>query len=468
FIYKDVHTKEAKYDRIPREVFYPYAALDGVGTLRLALDLFNLLQKLHMVDTFFSVDMPFLNAVARNEFHGRYIDIKWLGDTARSQLQPLIQLNQHTIRTMVGRPKLNVNSTKQMSELFQALNFPRYKKQMGTARPVLEKLATYDLTDSQRKLLELLTDFRSNKKIQTSYVNNVYGMIDKDYYVYPEYNIAGTVVYRTSCKRPAIQTIPKTAAGRFIRQSYVAKKGFAFTHIDGAASQLRLAGALSQDSVMLDVFNNHGDLHDKTLSGVYEYLPQYLKDDASLARRIAKNTNFGLIFLQTIFGLQAKMPYVPKEISALLHQSFYDTYPEYIKWGMGIVNDAKRDLFVDNIFGYRHTFPAITSRLSNQAINHPISSAEAYIFNKSYAELTNMGFHVALHLHDELAVYHRIEDSKIVAETMMRTMLNNYMLVNEHIPIPMTFAVDGNTRTRWKLLDNEKPLHKWNMDTNEL
>ncbi len=462
YLYKDKHTKETKFDLIPKDVFHEYSALDAVGTLRLALDLHKQLEQLHMLETFFDVDMPFLNTAARNEMYGRYVDFGYMYLKATQTLLPTIQKNIHTIRSITGNTKLNLNSPKQLLVEFNKLGL---STKDGTGRKVIDDLLTTELTSTQENILRSLKTYRGNNKIMTSYVNSIPKLLDENGYIYPTLNVTGTVVYRSSMKNPNLQQMPKTNEGLFVREAFVAPEGYVITMVDGASSQLRIAASLSNDANMIDVFNKGLDIHTQSHSTILEYLPTVIADNQSLGRRIAKGVNFGKLFGQKPYGLHKTFPFIPMNVCVRIHKAYDNAYPQYNKWQQGMQAFVKSNLYYDNIFGYRRTWTQWNYSTETESANFPIISTEAYVFNKSYAEITKKLHpheYIGLHQHDEMQVIHKIEDSERVANMMMDIMLANYKLVGNNI----TFAVDGKTVTRWATIDKSEVLHKWSKDTN--
>ena len=463
YIYKD-ESKNSKYDKVPIAVFKTYAALDGVYELRLAKDLEKELIDENMMETFLSVDMYFLRAIAKNAKYGRHVDYQSLLLAKLRELEPTIREIVERLRRLSSRPKLNPGSQPQIKNVLAEFKYPYWNPKTGkTSKPVIEKLLTHNLTDIQREFLEKLVEYRTLRKIVTSYIDVITKNVSIDGKLYPHYNVAGAINYRISVVNPAMQTIPKTAEGVRVRRAFVhPDKNMVYTHVDGSGSQLRTAASLSGDSVMLNIFNTGGDIHNNTLQPIYSSLPaQY--QDPSLARRIAKGTNFAMIFNATIWTLRTRMPFVPKQIISLLYHSFRAQYHEYMEWSDSVMTKAERNLCLYNKFGYKQIYLKAGKKTRNEASNFPISSAEAYVMNKTYAQVSDR-YRVVLHLHDELVVLHHIDESKQVAEFIMRTMLKNYLEIGTNI----TWKVEGVTKRNWKPEDKKDVFAEWSMESTEL
>lgn len=490
YIVKHPVTGEKWFGDIPREVFYQYASSDAVGTLRLAMDLYEEMDKLHMVETFMKYDMPFLNALASNEILGRYIDMDYLMEKRSTTVMPAIQMYERDVKAIthkminsiglravsielyahmskVGQKNpikyvinlannLNVKSPKQLGMMFILLRMPNWKPSDGTSKVVVERLETVLLGDVQRDFLTALIAHRTSEKIRSSYIDTMIKQVSPKGVVYPTYNQAGTVVFRTSAKSPAIQTIPKSTLGGVVRSAFSTQGDEVIVKLDGSGSQLRIAASLSSDLAMLDVFkDSDGDMHAKTLSSVLKYMPQEYKDNPAQARTLAKGANFALLFLGTKYALRRTMPYVESKVITLLYESFYDTYHQYVRWTKEKAYTAHKNLVLYNKFGYRRVWSGITKQLDNQASNFVITSVEANVMNNSYARVTNeLGLPVVLHLHDELQILATKDTHVQVAQDVGHIMLEEYQKVGLNI----SWAVDGRSLLRWLPLDESDVL----------
>jgi len=116
-----------------------------------------------------------------------------------------------------------------------------------TANPILE--------DNQKPIVDALRRYRKVTKLLDTYVKKLApdaGWVDSDGFVYPDYNVHGTISGRFSSSNPNFQNIPY-----LLRNIFVPAPGMAFVGADFDQLELRLAAALADSTHYLDAFEKH-------------------------------------------------------------------------------------------------------------------------------------------------------------------------------------------------------------------
>lgn len=112
------------------------------------------------------------------------------------------------------------------------------------ANPILE--------DHQKPIVQALRKYRKVTKLLDTYVRKLApdnGWVDHDGFVYPDYNVHGTVSGRFSSSNPNFQNIPFS-----LRNIFVPAPGMIFVGADFDQLELRFASALSDATHYLDAF----------------------------------------------------------------------------------------------------------------------------------------------------------------------------------------------------------------------
>ena len=111
----------------------------------------------------------------------------------------------------------------------------------------------------------------------------------------------GTITGRISSAEPNLQNIPvRTALGREIRRSFVAKEGCLLVDADYSQIELRVLAHMSGDEVMREAFLLGQDIHARTAAEVYGVPIEFVTPEM---RSSAKAVNFGIVYGISDFGL---------------------------------------------------------------------------------------------------------------------------------------------------------------------
>src|SRR5215212_10943104 len=121
----------------------------------------------------------------------------------------------------------------------------------------------------------------------------------------PSFLLLGARSSRMSCRHPNIQNIPRDPA---VRASFMAPEGYKLVAADFAQIELRIAGLLSQDPVILSAYENGRDLHRAIVAQVTG------KSDDEITieeRKLGKALNFGLLYGASAgtFQIRAQVDY---------------------------------------------------------------------------------------------------------------------------------------------------------------
>lgn len=227
-------------------------------------------------------------------------------------------------------------------------------------------------------------DWVKLRKIQSSFLTNMWDCINSDDRVYPSTLLNVTVTGRSIITSPAIQTIPKRNpyADR-VREIFEPEEGWLFGERDLAQSEVRIMGWRAQDQKILQALRDGIDIHTLTAS-IVNGIP--LKDVTKEMRQKAKAIVFGFLYGMSAGGFQnyARSEYglnfTLAECGAI-RETFFKGY-----WGLPIFhtameNECRKYGFITSPLGRRRRLQGIYAEewatqgnAKRQAINFPIQS----------------------------------------------------------------------------------------------
>lgn len=383
--FEDVAGKGAKqltFNQIAIEQAAPYAAEDA----DIALQLYQvLLPKLQaegkLWDAFHAVEMPVMRVLAEMEFVGVAIDVDLLQAQSRDLTARLADIEQE-IYTLAGE-EFNINSPKQLQTLlYDKLQLPVLKKtpkgQPSTAEPVLQQLS------HDYPLPALILSFRSLSKLKTTYTDKLPEQINPTTgHIHTSYHQAVTATGRLSSSDPNLQNIPaRSEEGRKIRQSFVAREGYAIVAADYSQIELRIMAHLSQDPGLLAAFEQEQDVHASTASEVFGVSLAAVTPDQ---RRHAKAINFGLMYGMSSYGLSQQLGMDTKQAQDYINV-YFDRYPKVKQYMEQAREIAAEQGYVETLLGRRVWVPDINAKhavrrkaAERAAINAPLQGSAADI-----------------------------------------------------------------------------------------
>ncbi|MGD8808719.1 MAG: DNA polymerase I, partial [Gammaproteobacteria bacterium] len=305
--YEDVAGKGAKqisFDAVDLDVATPYAAEDADVTLRLHHEIWPRLAKTSSLERIYlEIEQPLIAVLERMEHTGVMVDAAALSAQSRELAESIAATEQHA-HELAGQP-FNLGSPRQLQEiLYDRLELPVLGKtpkgQPSTAESVLQELA------AEYELPQTILEYRALSKLKSTYTDKLPLEINpRTGRIHTSYHQAVAATGRLSSSEPNLQNIPiRTAAGRRIRQAFVAPPGYVLLAADYSQIELRIMAHLSGDASLRSAFEHNLDIHRATAAEVFGTTPDEVTDEQ---RRAAKAINFGLIYGMSAFGLARQL-----------------------------------------------------------------------------------------------------------------------------------------------------------------
>ena len=379
--FTDIVKKGQTFADVPLEQAVPYAAEDADFTLQL-WEFLSERFKDERRQKLFELEMQLLPILANMELTGIHLDNEAL-DKYNVELTEGIENIENEIYKEVGH-QFNIASPKQLQTvLFDERKLkPEKKTKTGysTDTSVLEELAHYD------SVPKMILEFRELSKLQSTYVETLPAMTDKNGRIHTDFVQTGTATGRLSCREPNLQNIPvRNEAGRRIRSSFTAPEGKVLISADYAQIELVVLAHLSGDKNMCQAFIDGTDVHKSTAALIFGVKPE---DVTPEMRRTAKTINFGVIYGMSAFRLANDLG-ISRTQAAQFISSYDQHYAGITNFKAQTISKAEENGYVETILGRRRPILNINSRnkvekagAERMAINTPVQGSAADIVKK--------------------------------------------------------------------------------------
>ncbi|MCC7355978.1 MAG: DNA polymerase I, partial [Anaerolineae bacterium] len=402
---------------VPPAQVTDYAAADVDMTLRLVPILRQNLEEKKQTRLFTDVEMPLVPVLVAIERAGVLLDLPHLKAMEKMLAERLVALEQE-IHNLAGFP-FNINSTQQLADvLFGKLALPT----QGLPRTATGKISTAaDVLESlqgKHPIIDYILEQRQISKLQSTYVQALPALVNpRTGRVHTSFNQTGSETGRISSSNPNLQNIPiRTELGRQVRKAFIAPPGWRLISADYSQVELRILAHVSKDPVLLGAFARGEDVHASTAARIYNVpIDQVTKD----MRRVAKTTNFGLMYGQGAFGLAQQTGMSQGDASEFIGK-YFAAYPQVKAWLDNTRSVAARQGYVETLLGRRRYFPELQSEARSNfnvrqaaeraAINAPIQGTAADIIKIAMIRLhaalqeRKLRSRMILQVHDELVL----------------------------------------------------------------
>jgi DNA polymerase-1 len=428
-------------DLKPEEIC-DYACEDADITFQLKQLFEPEIQKPHLSQLFYNMEMPLVKVLKDMEFEGISIDVPALIDYSKELDETLIRLDAE-IKDAAGE-NFNIDSPKQLGEvLFEKLKISSKAKktktgQYATSEDVLQK------HEHDHPIIPMILEYRQLRKLKSTYVDPLPTMCDPmDGRIHTNFMQTVTATGRLSSNNPNLQNIPiRSAKGREIRRAFVARGAdYKLMAVDYSQIELRIIAALSADANMIEAFQQGHDIHVATAAKVFHTpLEEVTRDQRSAAKAV----NFGIIYGQSAFGLAQNLSISRTEAKGII-DAYFEQYSTIKKYMENVISQARELGYVETIMKRRRYLPDINSAnavvrgyAERNAVNAPIQGSAADII-----KMAMIAVHKAMHkekvqskmilqVHDEL-----VFDVHVSEQIRMQNLVKTAMEEAIQLAVPM-------------------------------
>jgi len=429
--FKDMVKKGEDFSSVSIESATFYAAEDAWMTYLLHSTLeeqMRLSSIEHLLTQAKDVEYPFINVLAGMERLGIRVDIGRLERLQVSLSEDLRLLTQE-IYTL-GGSEFNIKSTQQLGVvLFTQLGLKGGKKTKtgySTNEAVLQSLK------GEHPIIEKILEYREYQKILSTYVLPLLKLAKQDdkSRIYTSFIQTGTATGRLSSRDPNLQNIPvRSALGRSVREAFVARDGYKLVSIDYSQIELRLLAHFSQDTALMDAFQNGVDIHMATAIKLFG------EEEASQKRSFAKSVNFGLLYGMGAKKLSDELHITTSEAKEII-QNYFMSFPTVKQFLEDIQSRVEIDGYVETILGRRRLFDYASANgmqkaaFKRESVNAVFQGSAADLIKLSMNEIATkivedeLDAYMLLQIHDELIFEIAEDKAEFIASQFIHIMEN--------------------------------------------
>ncbi len=409
--------------------------------------------ELKLSEAYFSYELPVLEVIAAMEVEGIGIDVAKLHSLSE-EFAKNINVLQGEIYKIAGC-EFNIASTQQLSGiLFEKLGLVTTKKSKKTGSLSTNHDVLGKLEEEGHVIASKILGFRKFSKLKNTYTDSLPKEINpKTGRIHSNFSTISTVTGRLSSNHPNLQNIPiRTAEGRKIRESFIARKGHVLISADYSQIELRVIAHVANIENLITAFQDKKDIHRITASEVFKIPENEVSDDL---RSKAKAINFGIIYGISAFGLAKQLNITRQEAGDYIN-SYLHAYPGIDLYMRNTIESARRNGYVQTLSGRKCFIHGINdknhivrSEAERLSINAPIQGSAADIVKKAmkrvYDEFLKreMSARILLQIHDELIVETEESNAQIVMDLLKQKMENAVIL---NVPI----IADVKAEKSWK------------------
>ncbi|MBC6342894.1 DNA polymerase I [Lactobacillus kimbladii] len=361
-------------------------------------------------DLYANIEIPVARVLSVMEINGIKVQANTLTGLQDEFAVDLKKMEQQ-IYDEAGE-EFNINSPKQLGHiLFEKMGLKPIKKTKtgySTSVDVLNQLK------DENPIIEQILTYRQIAKIQSTYVNGLLDVIQKDGRVHTRYLQTLTATGRLSSVDPNLQNIPtRTEEGKQIRKAFVPSEpdGYIFS-CDYSQIELRVLAQVSGDEQMQEAFRTGYDIHAHTAMRIFHL--KSTDEVTPLMRRRAKAVNFGIVYGISDYGLSKNLNISRKKAKEFI-DNYFEQYPQIKDYMDKAVQVAREKGYAETIMHRRRYLPDIHAKNYNvrsfaerTAINSPIQGSAADIIKiaminmqKKLDEL-HLKTKMVVQVHDEL------------------------------------------------------------------
>jgi DNA polymerase I len=421
---------EANWEGELTEAHYEYSRRDAEATYQLYHFLTEQLEDRYL-EGVARREIAALPAAVHLQMAGIPFDYEgWKGELQCLEAEQLAL--QRTIELGLSRGGINLRSSQQLKEALLQLGIPV----QSTAD---EELAKHE---GAHPVIKRLRRYKKIQKTLSAYGEKLRQQIGPDGRIRGKWRLLGANTSRMTCSQPSLQNLPSIA------KPYVkAPSGRTLVIADYSQIELRVIAQLANEERMIESFRSGEDLHYKTASLI---LGKPVEEVTPEERKIAKTTNFGLLYGMQAYGLMKRIQSqcgidISLEMATTFRNGYFSSYPAILRFQDHVL---QADRF--ETLGGRYWCPghAGLKKGAIQRLNYPVQATAAEGFKEALALLIQRlpsDWLLIVAVHDELVLEVPEEQAEEAATFLATVMKEGMSRLIDKVPI----EVDVRTSPYW-------------------
>jgi DNA polymerase I-like protein with 3'-5' exonuclease and polymerase domains len=352
------------------------------GFIRCFYDIEEQLKKSEEYNRFYDIEVNLYNVFLDTQKNGIKVD-QLLLEKRLITLKNMYYSSLKILELDYGFNSENINFNMQWEDISSYCDLNDFESDFNYDFWSTVKLL-YDGNDFLKHLLTAYESFRDYNELLKY-------QLDKYSFIYPIFDIVGTVTSRIQIKSPGIQFIKKGN-----RDIFIPREEMSFIYADFSQFEPGILASFSEDRKFLDLYNK---------ADVYEELSKLLFNDVS-HRRVCKT-----IFLSFIYGM--KKDNIFKLITRITDSEiakegikFFDHFNQIQEWKNNRISEAENVGYSKSYFGnyrYLKEKKKSSSKEKRWIPNQIIQGTASYILKMGLCELyknvseSNVNFLIPMH-----------------------------------------------------------------------
>ena len=291
---KDEYTERFGYAQIPVEMGGAYGARDGDYTL----SLFREYQRLGVVDYYsrsprgpqcpgvYQTEMDLQEVLVDMEETGLWVDVQHLQTVKRYAGEYAGQVERELWGTVGEHNRIDLGNDDQLRWFLQNVLGVELWKRTKSGADLAVDAEVLEAIAEVHPAAKLVHWIRQARKIATTYTDSILSRLDDRCYLHGSYKQVGTATGRLSCENPNLTNMPQEDPDRAlrltgaplgeggwdplsVRAAFPVPQGKARQFSDWSQVELRVLAHYTQDPVLLGVYRNDEDVHERVALAVY-------------------------------------------------------------------------------------------------------------------------------------------------------------------------------------------------------
>jgi DNA polymerase I-like protein with 3'-5' exonuclease and polymerase domains len=392
-----------KWEWIPFDVMYPYAAKDAAVTFLLFGFFLKFLEKNSRLMSVYRDILirgtRFLTNIQDNGVPFCAKTLQTVQDRLTREIQEAVDKlysydEVKNFEAYQGK-EFNPNSVLQLRKLlFDFLGLPATGIKTGTGEDstnaeVLEILAGLHPVPS------LILDIRKKSKIKNTYIDKILPQLDKDGKLRTNFNLAFTTSGRLSSSgKMNMQQIPRDDPS--VKGCIRARPGYKIVSMDLQTAEMYIAAVLAKDTALQAIFTSGGDFHSSIAKKVFD-LPckvEEVKELYKAERQAAKAVSFGILYGAGPSKISSQVNKDGGSLSVSEAQAvisdYFKSFPRLKEWITYNNNFIKTNGYVYSAFGRKRRLPNVTSD-NDGIVGHEIRSGLNFLVQSVASDVNLLG-----------------------------------------------------------------------------